>query len=138
MFTVILTIHLTLCVFLVLLVLLQQGKGADVGASFGGGSQTLFGASGAGNILSRATTILAICFMFTSIFLVNAYSTYVPTVTTPSASGNLSGSVMGEVAKDESSESATEAVAPVAKDDVAAAPVPASSKKEEAPVEAAK
>lgn len=76
MFQIILGVHLILCVFLMLLVLLQQGKGADMGAAFGGSSQSLFGASGAGNILSRATTVLAILFMITSILLVRHYQDF--------------------------------------------------------------
>tara|TARA_B100000530_G_C15732924_1_gene398514 strand:- start:67 stop:414 length:348 start_codon:yes stop_codon:yes gene_type:complete len=52
------------------LVLLQQGKGADAGASFGAGaSQTVFGASGSGNFLVRATTIAAVVFFVTSLTL---------------------------------------------------------------------
>src|SRR5207244_8803477 len=58
------------CVFLSLVVLRQQGKGADwAGAFGGGGSQTTFGARGAGTILSRATTAAAILFMVTSLAL---------------------------------------------------------------------
>lgn len=61
--------HVFICVLLVSVVLLQQGKGADMGATFGGGSQTVFGASGADNLLTRVTTGLAFFFMVTSIFL---------------------------------------------------------------------
>jgi len=53
----------------VLLVLLQQGKGADAGATFGGGSNTLFGAGGADTFLTKATTVLAFLFMSTSFAL---------------------------------------------------------------------
>ena len=59
-------IHLTVCVFLILVVLLQTGKGADVAAAFGGTSQTAFGARGAATLLSKLTTGSAIIFMFTS------------------------------------------------------------------------
>lgn len=53
-----------------MIVLLQTGKGADMGAAFGGGSsQTLFGSSGASTFLSKATTIVAIVFMLTSLGL---------------------------------------------------------------------
>jgi preprotein translocase subunit SecG len=62
-------IHISVCVFLILIVLLQQGKGADMGATFGGGSQTVFGASGADNLLTKVTTTVAVLFMITSIFL---------------------------------------------------------------------
>jgi len=50
-------------------VLLQTGKGADMGAVFGGGSQTLFGSGGAGNLLAKLTTGTAIAFMITSLIL---------------------------------------------------------------------
>ena len=63
-------LHVVACIFLIVVVLLQQGKGADVGAVFGGGgSQSLFGASGAGNFLTRLTTGMAIAFMATSLIL---------------------------------------------------------------------
>ncbi|MDA8142198.1 MAG: preprotein translocase subunit SecG [Desulfobacteraceae bacterium] len=63
-------IHIIVCVALILIVLLQTGKGADMGAAFGGGaSQTLFGATGASTFLSKATTAAAIIFMLTSLTL---------------------------------------------------------------------
>lgn len=63
-------IHILVCVGLILIVLLQTGKGADMGASFGSGSsQTLFGPSGGTTFLSKATTAIAIIFMITSLFL---------------------------------------------------------------------
>lgn len=62
--------HVLVCVFLILVVLLQQGKGADWAGTFGGGgSQTVFGARGAGTLLSKATTAAAILFMITSLAL---------------------------------------------------------------------
>ena len=64
---IIVVIHVLVALGIVGLVLLQQGKGADMGASFGGGgSQTLFGASGGGSVLTRATAILAATFFVTS------------------------------------------------------------------------
>ncbi len=63
------TVHVLACLFLIVVVLLQTGKGADMGAVFGGGSQTLFGASGAGNFLTKMTTGTAIAFMLTSLIL---------------------------------------------------------------------
>jgi preprotein translocase subunit SecG len=57
---------------LILIVLLQQGKGADMGATFGGGGNTLFGASGADNLLTRVTTITAFFFMCTSVYLAHS------------------------------------------------------------------
>ena len=67
-------IHVAVCVALIMIVLLQTGKGADMGAAFGGGSsQTLFGSTGASTFLSKATTVAAIVFMLTSLIL--AYMT---------------------------------------------------------------
>ena len=66
--TLIIVVHVITCVFLILFVLLQAGKGAEVGATFGGISQTFFGTQG-GNILSKITTVLAFVFMITSIGL---------------------------------------------------------------------
>jgi preprotein translocase subunit SecG len=62
-------LHVAACLFLIAVVLLQTGKGADMGAVFGGGSQTLFGSTGAGNLLTKVTTGLAITFMLTSLIL---------------------------------------------------------------------
>jgi preprotein translocase subunit SecG len=70
MITLLTIFHVIVCVFLILVVLLQQGKGADwAGAFGGGGTQTAFGARGAGTILSKATTAAAIIFMVTSLAL---------------------------------------------------------------------
>jgi preprotein translocase subunit SecG len=66
----ILIVHVLLAIALVGLILLQQGKGADAGASFGGGaSQTVFGSSGSGNFLSSATTYIAAGLFVTSFAL---------------------------------------------------------------------
>jgi len=62
-------LHFFVCIILVGIVLLQQGKGADMGATFGGGSNTLFGASGANSLITRITTFMACLFMVTSLFL---------------------------------------------------------------------
>ena len=63
-------IHVVVCIALIMIVLLQTGKGADMGAAFGGGSsQTLFGSTGASTFLSKATTAAAIVFMLTSLTL---------------------------------------------------------------------
>ena len=64
---IILVAHLLIAFSIIGLIMLQQGKGADMGASFGaGGSQTLFGSEGGGNVLSKATTILVAAFFVTS------------------------------------------------------------------------
>jgi preprotein translocase subunit SecG len=59
-------IHVTVCIVLILVVLLQAGKGANMGAVFGGSSQTIFGSSGPGTFLGKMTTIVAVIFMLTS------------------------------------------------------------------------
>lgn len=64
------TLHVVACLFLIAVVLLQQGKGQDLANAFGGGgTQTAFGPRGSANVLSRATTILAGVFMVTSLAL---------------------------------------------------------------------
>ena len=63
-------LHIIVCIGLILVVLLQTGKGAEIGAVFGGGSSsTIFGSSGAGNFLTKLTTGMAIVFMITSLAL---------------------------------------------------------------------
>jgi preprotein translocase subunit SecG len=87
---VVVTIHVIAALGIVGLVLLQHGKGADMGAAFGSGaSGSLFGASGSANFLSRATAILAVIFFATSLSL-----TYIATHKT---TGAVSGGVMDTV-----------------------------------------
>ncbi|HET8563150.1 MAG TPA: preprotein translocase subunit SecG [Candidatus Binatia bacterium] len=62
-------IHIIVSIGLILVVLLQTGKGAEIGAVFGGSSSTIFGSSGAGNFLTRLTTGMAVVFMITSLTL---------------------------------------------------------------------
>ena len=63
-------VHVIVCLFLIIVVLLQSGKAADLAGAFGGmGSQTAFGPRGSATLLSKATTISAILFMLTSISL---------------------------------------------------------------------
>ncbi len=100
MTTLLTIIHVLACVTLVLIVLLQAGKGASMGAAFGGSSQTVFGSSGAGTFLGKMTAAVAIIFMLTSITL------------TYSASRKTSGLMEG-------------ASAPVTRQTVPAAPEPA-------------
>ena len=69
MITLVTILHIIVSIGLILVVLLQTGKGADMGAVFGGSSSTVFGSSGAGNFLTRLTTAMAIVFMITSITL---------------------------------------------------------------------
>jgi len=63
-------LHVLLCVLLVIIILLQPGKGGDVGAAFGGGGATsVFGPRGPASLLSRMTTVVAVLFMVTSVTL---------------------------------------------------------------------
>ena len=67
---IILLVHLVAAISIVVLILLQQGKGAEMGASFGSGaSQTLFGSGGSGNFFSRLTAVFALIFFVTSFSL---------------------------------------------------------------------
>jgi preprotein translocase subunit SecG len=67
---IILIVHVIVCIALILIILLQTGKGADIGAVFGGGSsQTVFGSTGAATFLSKITIGAAVVFMVTSIVL---------------------------------------------------------------------
>jgi preprotein translocase subunit SecG len=72
-FSVIIFFHTLFCIVLIALVMLQQGKGADLGATFGGGSNSLFGAAGANSLLLKVTTTVAVAFMATSLLLVKYY-----------------------------------------------------------------
>jgi preprotein translocase subunit SecG len=64
---IILIVHLLVALAIIGLIMLQQGKGADMGASFGAGaSQTLFGSDGSGNVLTRATSLLVVFFFASS------------------------------------------------------------------------
>lgn len=88
---VILTIHVLLSIAIVVLVLLQHGKGADMGAAFGTGSAgSLFGSSGAANFLSRSTAVCAGLFFTTSLGLTYFYAP-------KSATGVMGGGVMQSV-----------------------------------------
>lgn len=70
MLTLITIVHVFVCLFLIVVVLLQSGKSGDIAAAFGGqGSQTAFGPRGAATVLTKATTWCAIIFMVTSITL---------------------------------------------------------------------
>ena len=68
--TALVVLHVVVCVFLIAVVLLQRGRGAEIGAVFGGGAgSTVFGSRGAGNFLTKLTTASAVIFMLTSLTL---------------------------------------------------------------------
>jgi preprotein translocase subunit SecG len=69
MTTLVVIVHIIVCVALISIVLLQHGKGAGIGAAFGGSSQTVFGSTGAAPFLAKLTAVAAILFMLTSLSL---------------------------------------------------------------------
>ncbi len=118
MVSVVITVHVIVCITLVIVVLLQQGKGAEVGAVFGGSSQTVFGAGGAGNVLTRVTSGLAVVFFATSMYL--AYAS------TKRATGSIfgSGAASSVMPRRQAVPKTNPAAAPSAGGAPAAAPVP--------------
>ena len=69
MYSFLTALHVIVCIMLILIVLLQTGKGAEMGAAFGGSTQTVFGSSGPAGFLNKLTTAVAILFMVTSLLL---------------------------------------------------------------------
>jgi len=69
MYTPITVVHIIVCLFVIFIILIQSSKGAEMGAAFGGSSQTLFGSRGASTFISKLTTGAAILFMVTSLLL---------------------------------------------------------------------
>lgn len=67
--TLLIILHVLVCFILIGIILLQHGKGADIGASFGGSSQSLFGSEGPVPLLNKVTTGVAVIFMITSVSL---------------------------------------------------------------------
>ncbi len=85
MTTAISVLHILAAITLVLIVLLQTGRGSEIGAAFGSGaSQTLFGSSGTSGFMTRVTTIVVIVFMLTSLILAMMYSSGRSASTRPS------------------------------------------------------
>lgn len=69
MYTYVLVLHIFVCCLLILAILIQSGKGSELGAALGGGSGDVFGPGGPANIMNKITTIIAIAFMLTSLSL---------------------------------------------------------------------
>lgn len=126
MFYLVLTIHVILCFLIIGLVLLQQGKGAQVGAILSGSSNTLFGAAGATTTLAKLTTWFAIAFFVSSVLLIKIYGSDAGSISrgaaAPSAANQLEGSVLGEIVKQPAP---IEAAAPATGAETAQAPVAA-------------
>ncbi len=109
MYTFTVVVHVSVCFLMIAAILLQAGKGAEIGAAFGGSSQTVFGSRGPANFLSKVTVAAAVIFMVTSLTLAylsrqGAYSSTVidldakESVTTPAtapADEETSGSPAG-------------------------------------------
>ncbi|MBW2690618.1 MAG: preprotein translocase subunit SecG [Deltaproteobacteria bacterium] len=113
--TLLIIVHVVVSLFLVGIVLLQHGKGADIGATFGGSSQSLFGTEGPLPLLNKITTAVAVIFMLSSITL--AYR-----------SSHISkSSVMSEVTVEQSVQPAKPE--PLAKEDKGMEVVPAAKEK---------
>ena len=119
LFSIVLTVHILAALVIIGLVLMQHGKGADMGAAFGSGaSGSLFGASGSANFLSRTTGILAAVFFVTSLTL--AY--------VASSKPKTSGSVMQEAVQSQPA-----AVPATAGSEASGAPVDSGSKAKDIP-----
>jgi preprotein translocase subunit SecG len=99
LYYLVLTLHVVACLFLIAVVLLQQGKGQDLASAFGGGgTQAAFGPRGSATVLSRATTILAGVFMVTSLslsILKHRDSSVLDRVPAPAASASPSPAASG-------------------------------------------
>jgi len=118
-------LHVFVCIALIIIVLLQAGKGAEIGASFGSGSsQTVFGASGGKSFMSRLTTGAAIVFMLTSLILAYFYGQ-------PGSSSVMPANVPAQVPPT----AAPSPMAPAPAEQAAPAPAPAAAEKapEQAP-----
>ncbi|MFN2353031.1 MAG: preprotein translocase subunit SecG [Desulfopila sp.] len=98
--TLLIILHVLVCFLIIGIVLLQQGKGADIGASFGGSSQSLFGTEGPLPLLNKITTAVAIIFMVTSVSL--AYI----------SAHKSTGSVMQQLSSEQKTEQESELAVP--------------------------
>ncbi|MBF0465742.1 MAG: preprotein translocase subunit SecG [Nitrospirae bacterium] len=108
MHILLLIVHVLVCVFLIFVVLVQSSKGSQMGAAFGGSSQTIFGARGAATFLAKATTTTAVIFMVTALLLAVYETRKTSIVTVPQAAtksapanSNLPLSGAGVAPKDE-------------------------------------
>jgi preprotein translocase subunit SecG len=72
--TALIALHLVICIALIMIVLLQTGKGSEIGAVFGSSSQTLFGSTGGSTFFGKLTAVVAIVFMITSLILASRSS----------------------------------------------------------------
>ena len=119
--TIVLTlIHIIVCFFLIVVVLLQSGKAADLAGAFGGmGSQTAFGPRGSATVLSKATTVAAVVFMITSLTLA---------ILATRGAATTNGSVLGREKAPAKSAPAKNPAAPQTNVPVTIPPAPANKK----------
>lgn len=128
MVTLLIVIHVIVCLFLIVIVLLQHGKGADIGATFGGSSQTLFGTEGPLPLLNKITTFAAVVFMLTSVALAY-FSSHIST-------GSVMNALKNQPVKVEKAVAPKDAVTPVPAEKQESQPgTPAVSDKPTAPEE---
>ena len=126
--TLLIIVHVIVCLFLIGIVLLQHGKGADIGATFGGSSQSLFGTEGPLPLLNKITTFAAVVFMVTSISL--AY------ISAKSGSGSvMSGLSTSQPAVEEPVKQEAELIVPAEQETVNSAEQTAQPVQEEKPAQ---
>ena len=126
--TLLIIVHVVVCLFLIGIVLLQHGKGADIGATFGGSSQSLFGTEGPLPLLNKITTFAAVIFMVTSISL--AY------ISARSGSGSVMSTLTGDQsAVEEPIEQKAELIVPAEQETVDSAEQAAQPTAEEKPAQ---
>jgi preprotein translocase subunit SecG len=117
-------LHISICIALIVIVLLQTGKGSEIGAVFGGSSQTLFGSTGGSTFFGKLTTAVAIIFMLTSLFLAARSSRY--------TNESVMSDVKPAVTLPAAPESQSQAVAPV-EEEKTPADAPVAEEQKEAP-----
>jgi len=132
MYTFISIVYIFVCLFLILVVLLQSGKGGGLGSAFGGGaSQQIFGGAGAGNLLTRLTAGFAFAFMALSVWLAFLSSSGEQALERAVREQAAANEVAAEIELEEAEEAAAEA------EEAAAAEAEAEVEVEEAPEEPA-
>ena len=118
MYTAAVILHLTVCFLMIAAILLQAGKGAEIGAAFGGSSQTVFGSRGPGTFLSKVTVAAAVIFMLTSLglALLSKQENVASVIDVPTTSGEATSSAP------DSTDAAPESASPEASEAPAESP----------------
>lgn len=109
MYTATVILHLIVCFLMIAAILLQAGKGAEIGAAFGGSSQTVFGSRGPGTFLSKVTVAAAVIFMLTSLglALLSKQENIASVIDVPTTSGEATSPASDSTDTDPESESAS-------------------------------